>query len=95
MEASRLIGVRINLPGEQVEITQQERDALLEELCFVAHCKPIRERFETVGASRPVELADEQRAKLQAVLEGWGTAMMLPEGIRRLLAALTRSGSGF
>lgn len=85
MEASRLRDVRINLPGEQVEITQQERDALLQELCFVAHCRPIRERLETVGATS----AAASGARTMGNCDG--AARRNPTTAR---TALTRSGSG-
>ncbi len=36
VEASQLELIRIDLGGERVEITREERDFLLEEFCFVA-----------------------------------------------------------
>jgi hypothetical protein len=42
--------IRIELPGESVEITREERGFLLRELCFVADSKSIREALER---SRP------------------------------------------
>jgi hypothetical protein len=89
--ASRLDRVRINLPYEQVDISQQERDVLLEELCFVADCKPIRERFVAVGAISPVELTSEQCERLREALTVWQSDVALPDGIERLRAALARA----
>ncbi len=94
LEADRLARVRINLPGEVVELSRHERDVLLEELCFVRGLKSVRERFEGVGATWPVELNDEQRLSLRAVLTGWESDIALPDGIARLLAALERADPG-
>lgn len=94
MEASRLDRVRINVPGEIVVITLHERDVLLEELAWAAETKSIRERFEAVGASRPVELDAEQRARLRAALDDWGEDRLQPEGIARLHAALKQADPG-
>jgi hypothetical protein len=91
MEASRLDRVRIDVAGEIVEISWDERDVLLEELAFAADTKPIRVRFEAVGASRPVELDDEDRARLRTALDDWGEDRLQPEGIARLHAALARA----
>lgn len=83
--------VRINLPAEVVEISRHERDVLLEELCFVADCKPIRDSFATVGATSPVELNREQSERLREALTVWKSDVALPDGIERLRAALARA----
>ncbi len=90
MEASRL-DVDVDVAGEMVVITWHERDVLLEELSFAEGTKSIRERFETVGASQPVELDAEQRARLRAALDNWGSDRLQLEGIARLHAALMRA----
>jgi hypothetical protein len=87
----RLDRVHVDLAGEVVEITPDERDVLLAELAFAGGTKPIRERFEAVGASRPVELDAEQRARLRTALDNWGDDRLQPEGIARLHAALVRA----
>jgi hypothetical protein len=87
----RLDRVYVDVAGVIVEITWHERDVLLEELAFAEGTKPIRERFEAVGASRPVELDAEQRARLRAALDDWGEDRLQPEGIARLHAALVRA----
>jgi hypothetical protein len=98
MEAGRLDRVRIAFAGrfelaqEIVEITWAERDVLLEELAFAAEAKPIRVKFEAVGASRPVELDAEDRAHLRRALDQWGSDRLQPDGIARLHAALVRAG---
>lgn len=89
--ASRLDPVRINLPSEQIDITQHERDVLLEELCFVADSKSIREAFYAVGAISPVELDRDQCERLRAALTVWQGDIALPDGIERLRAALARA----
>jgi hypothetical protein len=91
MEAGRLDRVHINLAGEIVVISWDERDVLLEELAFAEGTKPIRERFEAVGASRAVELDAEQRARLRIALDAWGDDRLQPEGIALLHAALVRA----
>jgi hypothetical protein len=93
VEASRLDRVQVDVAGEIIGITWDERDVLLEELAFAEGTKPIRERFEAVGASRPVELDAEQRARLRAALDAWGEDRLQPEGIARLHAALGRAGT--
>ena len=66
MEASRLDRVRIDVAGNFVEITWDERDTLLGKLRVLAGCETIVQNFaEAVGASRPVELDDEQRSRLR------------------------------
>jgi hypothetical protein len=87
VEASGL-DLQVDVAGEMVMITWHERDVLLEELSFAKGTKAIRERFETVGASRPVELDAEQRAQLRTALDNWGSDRLQPEGIARLHAAL-------
>jgi hypothetical protein len=91
MEAGRLDRVQVDVAGEIITISWDERDVLLEELAFAEGTKPIRERFEAVGASRPVELDREQRERLQAALDAWGSDRLQPEGIARLHAALAHA----
>jgi hypothetical protein len=84
----RLDRVHVDLAGEIVMLTWDERDTLLEELAFAEGTKAIRERFEAVGASRPVELDAEQRERLRTALDEWGSDRLQPEGIARLHAVL-------
>jgi hypothetical protein len=46
VQASRLDRVRIDVAGETVQITWDERNVLLEELAFAADTKPIRVKFD-------------------------------------------------
>jgi hypothetical protein len=94
VEASRLDRVRVDVAGEIVHITRDDRDVLLEELAFAADTKPIRVKFEAVGASRPVELDAEDRARLRTALDDWGSDRLQPEGIARLHTALRRADAG-
>ena|ERR1043166_7504896 len=89
MDANAL-RVLIRLPDELVEITSEERDAILEALVFVADSKSIREKFE-VGANRPVTLDEEERPRLRAALVDWDSEVWLSEGIEGLLEALERA----
>jgi hypothetical protein len=90
MEASPLDRVQVVVMGDVVEIGWDERDALLARLRTVAGCERIVQRFEAVGASRPVELNDEQRSRLRVTLELWGVSV-IPDGLERLLIALVRA----
>jgi hypothetical protein len=91
--SARLDLVRVDVDGEMISISWDERDHLLEELAFAAGTKPIRERFEAIGASRPVQLDMELRARLRAVLDDWEEgSVQQPEGIARLHSALVRHG---
>jgi hypothetical protein len=90
VEAGRL-DLNVDVAGEMVVITWHERDVLLEELAFAEGTKAIRERFEAVGASQPLELDAEQRARLRTALDNWGSDRLQPEGIARLHAALVRA----
>jgi hypothetical protein len=92
MEASRLDRVRIDVAGEILEISCDDRDVLLAELAFAADTKPIRVKFEAVGASRPVELDAEDRSHLRKALDDWGSDRLQPDGIARLHAALRAHG---
>ena len=90
MESNRLDRVRVDVAGETVEISWDERDVLLEELAWAAETKSIRVKFEAVGASRPVELDANERTRLRTALDDWGSDRLQPEGIARLHAALRR-----
>jgi hypothetical protein len=90
MERSRLDRVQVDVDGELIEITWAERDTLLGKLRLARGMDSIIDRFEAVGASRPVELGDEQRSRLRVALELWGVRV-LPDGLARLLVALVRA----
>jgi hypothetical protein len=89
----RLDQVHVAVAEEIVEIHWDERNTLLTRLRTVAGCATIVQRFEAVGASRPVELDDEQRLRLRVTLELWGVSVM-PDGLARLLIALVRADPG-
>jgi hypothetical protein len=93
MAAGRLDRVQVDVSGEIIEISWGERDALLEKLETIAGCDAIVEKFDAVGASRPVQLDDEQRSRLRVALELWGVSV-LPDGLARLLIALVRADPG-
>jgi hypothetical protein len=92
MASGRLTKVQVDVAGEIVELTWGERDTLLSKLRFIADGDPIVDRF-LAAASRPVELNDEQRARLRIALELWGVRVM-PNGLSRLLVALVRANKG-
>jgi hypothetical protein len=93
VNASRLDRVQVSVAGQLVEITWDERDTLLRKLLTVAGSDAIIAKFEAVGASRPVELEDAERAHLRVTLELWGVSV-LPDGLARLLIALVRVDPG-
>lgn len=90
MEASGLDRVRVDVAGEIVEISRDDRDVLLEELAWAADTKSIRVLLEAAEPGQPVELDAEQRDRLCVALDDWGTDRLQPEGIARLHAALRR-----
>jgi hypothetical protein len=94
MEASRLDRVQVDVAGEIVEITWDERGKLLEKLRTVAGCDTIVFQFEAVGASGPVELEDGERGHLRVALEFWEGVSVLPDGIACLLVALVQGDPG-
>ena len=71
MERSRLDQVYVDVAGTLVEIAWAERDWLLEKIRVVSGFETIVAQFEAVGASRPVELDFDERARLRAPLEFW------------------------
>jgi hypothetical protein len=91
VEAGRLDRVQVDVAGEIIVISWHERDVLLEELAWAEGTKSIRVKFEAVGASRPVGLDAEERARLRTALDAWGSDRLQPEGIARLHAALARA----
>lgn len=80
--------IRVDVRGQVIEITREERDELLEELCFVAGCKEIREKLEAVTATWTLVLDASQRARLRVALAIREGEVALPDGLARLLAAL-------
>jgi hypothetical protein len=91
MEWSRLDRVDVDVAGEIVDISRRDRDALLQELCFVSGCERIRKTFEVAGDHAPVVLDARQRSRLRAVLEIWERDGLRPEGMTGLLVALARA----
>jgi hypothetical protein len=90
---SRLNRVQVDVAGTIVDITWDERDKLLEKLGRVAGCETIVKKFEAVGASRPVELDDEERQRVRVMLELWGITV-IPDGLDELMLALVRADPG-
>ena len=92
MERSRLDQIRVDVAGNVVEITWAERAWLLEKIAVVSGFESIVAKFEAVGASRPVELDFDERARLRAPLEFW--EHQLTDGLVRLLDAFVRVAPG-
>jgi hypothetical protein len=93
MGASRLSLVHVEVAGNLLEITWDERTALLDKLSDDAGSATIIERFWAGGASLPVVLDDVQRSRLRLTLELWGVTA-LPDGLARLLVALVQADPG-
>jgi hypothetical protein len=89
MERSRLDQVYVDVAGTLVEITWAERNWLLEKIRNVNGFETIDAQFEAVGASRPVELDFDERARLRAALEVWERE--LTDGLTQLLDALVQA----
>ena len=68
MDRSRLDRVQVDVAGNVVEITWAERDWLLNKINAVSGFESIVAKFEAVGASRPVKLDFDERARLRAPL---------------------------
>jgi len=96
MGASRLDRVKVDVAGEIVEITWDEREALLRRIDTVASCQSIVDKFEAVGATRAVELCDaNERGHLRLELKLWEKRQaVLPDGLARLLIALVQADPG-
>jgi hypothetical protein len=85
--------VEVALKRGTAKLRAPSRDALFERLAHVEDGTSIRDAFEAVGASRPVQLTREQKAKLHRVIDDWinerkGDSDELDEGIRDLWAGL-------
>ena len=91
MEESDLDRELVDVAGELVALSRRDRDALLQELALTAGHRAMREKFETAGEHRAVELDREERAELRATLEAWERDGLPPAGIAPLLAALVRA----
>jgi hypothetical protein len=92
----RLDRAHVDVAGEIVAITWDERERLIEKLRGVAGSGPVIARFEAVGVSKPVGLDDAERTYLRVALEVWDGANELPagDGIVHLLVALVRADPG-
>jgi hypothetical protein len=78
-----------------VGISWTSRDALLERLERQPGAAEIMQVFETVGASRPVHLTNEQEVVLHEIVQAWCNevgARNLPPGIAELRHALKDEG---
>lgn len=83
--------VQLASQREPIELPWASRDALLYELRNLESATAIVEAFEDVGASRPVTLALEDKARLFEVLEAWANGVQvseLPEGVWDLRCVL-------
>jgi hypothetical protein len=78
----RLDRVQVAVSRGAVTIPWDSRDALLAQLQEVPELQSIVTAFRAVGASRPVELTQAEKANLLTVLDAWsGRGERLPAGI--------------
>jgi hypothetical protein len=84
----RLDRVTIALPGGDVTIPWDTRQALMGRLQHVGERSGICSRFGAVGASRPIQLSQRQLLALQRVLVTWSDDGM-PAELNDLLTALS------
>jgi hypothetical protein len=88
----RLNYIEIEVNDGTITLPWDSRDLLLHEIASTEGAAEIRKAFDDAGASRPVELTDEQKSDLLHVLNRWCqrvTAEGLPEGIDELRCELT------
>jgi hypothetical protein len=88
----------VRLTGRRTSVlTWAERDALLAQLARTAGAGPIVKAFETVGATRPVELDESQKLALLGAIWFWESRResgrlqeLMPYGVLLLRDALAR-----
>jgi len=88
--------VRIQAGGETVVISRAERQDLVGRLRKIGEAAGLVERFEAVGANRPVVLEPGDVDVLAGVLLSWqeGGGGPAPDGIRSLAALVWRVRTG-
>jgi hypothetical protein len=89
--ARRIDTVTIPLSREKIELPWESQQALLSQFSHLDSLRSLREAFQAVGTSRPVELTREQKGHLLQVIEHWAIAggfAELPVGIYELRNAL-------
>jgi hypothetical protein len=88
----RLDKVTIALSRRDIVIDWDTRQALMARLLHVKTRARIRDTFQAVGATRPVELKPGQRATLLQVLDDWSadgdSSAPMPEELFTLRDAL-------
>jgi hypothetical protein len=95
MEEDGLDRVQVEVADEIVEITWDEREALLERLRDIHGRETIIARFNAVGATRAVVLAPAEWEPVRVVLQVWEQDPNgLPSGLAGLLSALVRADPG-
>src|SRR5262249_39204185 len=86
--AGGLHRVLVAIPGGVVAIPWDSRDRLLEELRRRDDAQSAIAAFETVAASRPVELDVEDQVDVVEAIRAMEAEGRLPDGLDDLLAAL-------
>ena len=88
----RLDRVTVALNRGPVILTWDVRQTLMRRLQHVQSTARLRESFEAVGASQPVQLTGGQRTALLLTLEGWSLDLdgyeAIPQDLLRLRDAL-------
>jgi hypothetical protein len=91
VEERRPDAVRVEVAANVVEISDDDRDRLLQKLRLVGGFDSTIAKFEAADASRPIEFNRVEHFRLRAALEAWRNGSDLPAGIVRLLAALEQA----
>jgi hypothetical protein len=95
MESSHPDRVEVQVAGETVEITWDEREALLDRLRNVHGRETIVAKFQAVETSRTVVLERDDWEPVRSVLQFWEHGPDgLPIGLVGLLSALVRADPG-
>ena len=82
----RLDSITVALDAGPVILAWNARQALMRRLQHVQSTARLRDSFDAVGASRPVELTCNQRTALLLTLEGW--SLDLDDGYEAMPQAL-------
>jgi hypothetical protein len=91
---SRLNRVQVDVAGEVVAISWEDRNELLAKLRTVVGSEAIVDKFAKAAPNmQRVELDPKQRLDLRVILELWGVTA-LPDGLAHLLVALVRADPG-
>jgi hypothetical protein len=92
VEANRPDRVQIEVADQTVDITWDDREALLEKLRDIHGRETIIAKFNAVGENRAIVLDPNEWDPVRSVLQAWERDASAPRcGIEALLSALVRA----